>query len=88
MQFDRKMIGVCLLGIVLGWWLASSSSSPVAPDRPADRPVLRAIARVAKMFLWVALAAEKPPASDTKTYVVHARVDENGNPILDHARGW
>lgn len=88
MQIDRKTVIVCVLCVAAGWWLASSSSSPVAPDRPADRPVLRVIARVAKMFLWVALAAEKPPAAATKTYVVHARVDENGAPILDHARGW
>jgi hypothetical protein len=87
MAIDRKTVIVCVICVAAGWWLASSPASPVNPPAK-DRPVLRAIAKVAKLFLWVALAAEKPPENAERTYVVHARVDENGQPLIDHARGW
>lgn len=87
MQIDRKTLFVIAAAMAFGYWLATSPSSPVGP--PAnDRPVLRFLARAAKSFLWVALVAEQPPAEDPNAYVVHARLGEDGAPMLNHARGW
>lgn len=74
-----------IAGIAIGWFAATSPMSPVKPAH--DRPVLRFLARVAKLGLWVMVAAEKPP-TETKTYIVHARVDEDGNKVLNHGSGW
>lgn len=87
MQFDRKTLFVIVVAVGFGYWLATSSSSPVGP--PAnDRPVLRFLARAAKTFLWVALAAEQPPTEDPNSYIVHTRIGEDGAPMINHARGW
>ncbi len=83
---NEIMAGVVMLAI--GWWLASSPSSPIRPEplRP-DRPVLRFVARVAKTFLWVMMVAERPP-QDATAQIVHARVDADGNQVLNHGQGW
>jgi hypothetical protein len=75
---------VCLACMAAGWWLASSDSSPVNPA--PQRPVVRLIARLAKTFLWVAVFAEPAPAAEVQ--LVHARVGADGQPLLDHGRGW
>lgn len=84
---DRTTVIVVLAALAAGYWLASSSKSPLGP--PAnDRPVLRWIAKAAKGLLWVALVAEQPPEPAENTYVVHATVGPDGAPCLNHARGW
>lgn len=87
MRVDRNTIAVLVLAAAAGWWLASSPLSPVGPPAK-DRPILRLIAKAAKAFLWVALVAERPPESESETYVVHARIGDDGAPIINHARGW
>lgn len=86
----RQLAALVLAAIVAGWWLslpAGSTPSPFSP--PAnDRPFLRAIARIAKNFLWVALLAEGPPAEPETYQVVRAHVGEDGYQTLDHGRGW
>lgn len=74
---------VCLVCLAAGWWLSPSRD----PEPQPSRPVLRWIAKAAKNALWFMLIAEPPPA-DQKAYVVHARVGEDGQPLLDHGRGW
>jgi hypothetical protein len=86
MRLDRNTILALVVALAAGYWLASSPSSPIAPVK--DRPVLRMLARMAKGFLWVALVAEQPPESVEETYLVHARLGEDGQPLLNHARGW
>ena len=85
---DRNIVLAGLVMLAVGWWLASSPSSPIRPEplRP-DRPVLRFVARVAKTFLWVMMVAERPPQDDT-VQIVHARIDADGNQVLNHGQGW
>lgn len=75
--------------IAAGWWLSASPLSPVGPNKPKERPVLRFLVKVAKIGLWVMFVAEQPPKEDAgQVQVVHARVDENGHRVLDHRQGW
>ena len=85
----RRAVAVAAALLLLLWWSGSAASpipSPFAP-RP-DRPVLRAIARLAKNFLWVALLAEGPPAEAVDHQAVRTRVGDDGHRILEHGRGW
>lgn len=80
----RPLVIAAILGAALGWFAATSPNSPIRPA--PDRPVLRLIARLAKLGLWVMAFAE--PAPEQKFYVVHARVDEDGHKVLHHGEGW
>ena len=89
MQVDRKTLWVIVLSVAFGWWLGSSPASPVNPDPRPSRPVLHAIARLtrelARLGLWVALAADPPPPPPVAQF---RRVDADGHPAIDHAEGW
>lgn len=81
----RIMVIAGILGCALGWFAATS---PVSPIKPApERPVLRFLAKLAKTGLWVMMFAEPPP-KEQQHYIVHARVDEDGNKVLNHGQGW
>jgi hypothetical protein len=85
----RHAIYAAAAVLFLFWWSGSSRPplpSPFAPE--PDRPVLRALARLAKNFLWVALLAEGPPASAAEYQTVRARVGDDGHQVLEHGRGW
>lgn len=83
MKVDTKMLLLCLACVIAGWWMAGESSSQIE----RERPVLRWIGKTARTLLWVSLFAEPAPADDSAK-LVHARVDADGVPVLDHARGW
>lgn len=86
-QRDIRLLVIAgILGIALGWFAATSDVSPIKPA--PERPVLRFLAKLARTGLWVMMFAEQPPAQETKTYIVHARVDEDGNKVLNHGQGW
>jgi len=88
---NRKTALTIAVALALGYWLASSPSSPIpAPARPTDRPVLRWVAKAARSALWFALLAEQPPAEPQPDHQVarSARIGDDGYPIVDHARGW
>lgn len=72
--------------VVMGWWLATSPASPLH-HKEHERPVLKVIAKVAKGLMWFMLVAEKPQ-QDQRVCAVHARVDSQGNPVLNHGEGW
>lgn len=81
-----RLAFVCLACLVAGWWLTSSPSSPIGPTPQRERPVLKAIARIAKGLLWVSLFVERAPEEPQR--YAHARLDAMGQPVIDHARGW
>jgi len=81
----RLLVIAAILGMALGWFAATSPASPIKPT--PDRPVLRLLARVAKLGLWALAFADPPPTQD-RHYVVHARVDEDGHKVLHHGEGW
>ena len=84
---ERNIVIAGLVCLAVGWWLASSPVSPIRPEPPRpDRPVLKILARVAKTFLWVMMVAERPPAEQAN--IVHARIDADGNQVLNHGQGW
>jgi hypothetical protein len=80
----QTAVVVALVAVMLTWWAATSDYSPVKPE--PQRPVLRLLARLARAGLWMMAFAEPPPAE--QAYVVHARVDEHGNRVLNHGQGW
>lgn len=80
----QSAVVVGLVAVILTWWAATSDYSPVKPA--PSRPVLRLIQRLARLGLWAAMFAEQPPTQ--AHYVVHARVDEHGNRVLNHGEGW
>jgi len=84
---DRKTLLVVAAALAAGYWMAGNHDD--AP-RPADRPVVRWIARAAKNVLWFALLAEAPPQEPQPDhhYARAERIGEDGYPIVDHARGW
>lgn len=88
---DRKNLTVIAVALVVGYWLASSPSSPIpSPSPEPSRPVARWFARAAKNLLWFALLAESPPEVQQPDHHVAraARIGDDGYPIVDHARGW
>jgi hypothetical protein len=86
-MIDRKTLLIVAVAFVIGLYVSGSGRSDnPAPSPAPQRPVLRLIAKAAKTLLWVALFTEQPPAE--AAYVVHARVDDEGRPMLDHGRGW
>ena len=93
MRIDRPTLQALVVALALGWWLGHSPASPVGPPAPPDRPVLTALGKLArfaaKYGLWIALAAEKPPAPEDRQQLVRApRVDSDGHRVIDHAEGW
>lgn len=87
-KLHRMVFAGLIVAIAAGWWATHSPNSPFSP-KPKDRPVLRLLARVAKLGLWVALAAEKPPTpEENRERQSLAKFDENGNRVLNHEEGW
>lgn len=84
-EITRKQLVAILAAAVLAGWLFQAPASPPSPQ-PADRPVLRWIARAAKNLLWIAIVAEGPPAETARQSVVHARVGDDGYQTVDHGR--
>lgn len=84
MVVNRVNVLIVLIGFGIGYYLASSRE----PQPRHDRPVARWIARAARNALWFMALAEPAPAQYEGRQLVHARVDEHGQPFLDHGRGW
>lgn len=82
----RTLVIAAILGAIVGWFAATSPSSPIAPSE-TRRPLLRFVARVAKLGLWVMWAAEPAPAQEPYR-IVHARIGNDGHPVLNHSEGW
>ena len=87
MMETRKLVLICAACVALGWFMAGTAGGP-EPTRPENRPALRWIARIAKTFLWVALAAEKPPADEPPAQLVHTNRQTDGSETLQFREGW
>lgn len=80
---DMKLLVLAgIAGIAIGWFAATSDVSPIKPA--PDRPVLRLLSRAARLGLWALMFAEQPP----RQQLVHARMDDHGDRVLNHAEGW
>lgn len=77
----RLTVAAAIVCLALGWWLGTSPDSPVRPTPSRERPVLRLLAKVAKLGLWVMLAGEQPdaPVNNIAQHDPHA---------INHAEGW
>lgn len=82
-KWDTRTIAAAVVlfaaGFVLGQ--ANHGFSPWQPE--SDRPVLRFVARVAKLGLWI-MVADQPPVPDTG-YVAHCKP---GEQCISHREGW
>ncbi len=85
----RTTIAAVIIALAAGLYLNSGGQpDPFVPTPPKpDRPVVSWIAKIAKTLLWLALLGE-PTDDQESVQVVNARCDENGQPLLDHGRGW
>jgi hypothetical protein len=83
----RSIVLVGAACLLAGYWLTPPPRPPVGPG--SDRPILRAIVKVAKSFLWLAVFAEGGPAQDRpEPQLVRAEIGADGFRRLEHARGW
>lgn len=78
---DRRVIAAGLVVFALGWF-AGQGRNPLAPPKP-DRPVLTALARLAKLGLWVLVAEPVPEDPRPEQLVIVSRTDR-----LNHREGW
>ena len=86
-KMDRRVIALAA-GLFLAGWLIGREvgdswlPAPFAPQH--DRPVLRFLAKVAKLGLWVMMAAEKPP-QDEGSHYAHVKFTPDR---VNHREGW
>jgi hypothetical protein len=82
----QTAIGACLACLVVGYLVASVPGfDPINPFVPKhDRPVIRFLARIAKLGLWMSVFAEPAPQTPGQRYAA-ARHDVGS---VCHAEGW
>lgn len=78
------LLVACATCLVVGYAVANVPRfDPLHPFSPhPNRPVLRLLARVAKLGLWVAAFCDPPP--DQEQYVRGCAPDD----VLCHVEGW
>lgn len=85
---SRNLIAAIGVGCLIAGYLVSTVSgfdpiNPFVPRRP-DRPVIRFLARLAKLGLWVTVFAEPAPRPVEEQYnAVRA-----SHGAICHAEGW
>ena len=81
---DRKVlaigIGLLAVGFVLGQG-SSGGSMPWAPKK--EKPILTALARVAKLGLWLLVVEPVPDDLPDNQYATHVDCDH-----ISHREGW
>lgn len=81
----RTLAIICAACLFVGWWYSAPQPKPVPL---ADRPFLKALARLAKTGLWIMLVAEQPPTEQPQPQFVHARARPDDDRTLRHGEGW
>lgn len=86
MTIPKRYLALALAAaLAAGYYLANDRPRPPSP---ADRPILAAIARLAKTGLWFLLIAEPPPEPAPAGELVHHVVGPDGHPAINHREGW
>ena len=91
MVIHRSTVVALVLGLLIGYWSATSPRSPIHPDPVPGRPIVSAFVRLtkvaARLGLWFALAAEPAPQA-REPQLARSLYDAEGHPVVDHAEGW
>jgi hypothetical protein len=80
---NGRLALVCAVCFAAGCWFGYGNGKAAAAQ---DRPVLRAIARVAKLGLWMMFLAESSPPAEP-AHVAHIYRHHGGDQIT-HREGW
>lgn len=79
---NRRVIAACLLLFALGWFAGQGRGNPFAPATP-KRPVLAALAKLAKTGLWLLVVEPVPDDLPPEHHVVRSHTD-----TINHREGW
>lgn len=87
MVSKRAVVMSCIACLVAGYLVASVPGfDPINPLNPRpQRPVLKFLARVAKLGLWVTVFAEPAPQPVEQQY---AASHCEGRTMVCHGEGW
>jgi hypothetical protein len=83
MKVDKNVL-VIVAAVVIG---GLALQTLPAPNPKPERPVLKFLAKVAKLGLWVLMAHSPSMPKVYATEHVH-QVNDNGERILNHNEGW
>ena len=83
MKVDKNVL-VIVAAVVIGGLALQTLPAPRAKP---ERPVLKFLAKVAKLGLWVLMAQSAPSPRVFAAQHVH-QVDDNGQRVLNHHEGW
>lgn len=80
----RSLLLVALACLIVGYLVSTVGGfDPINPFNPKpQRPVIKFLARLAKLGLWVAVFAEPEPK------VQYATRNTDGRSIICHSEGW
>lgn len=81
---DKKLLLIAGAIFVAGWFLGQAGAGGSLPWAPKkERPILTALARIAKMALWVMVV--EPVPEDLPENRFATSLDPN---VVNHRRGW
>jgi hypothetical protein len=84
MKVDKNVI-VIVAAVVIGGLALQTLPAPRAKP---ERPVLKFLAKVAKLGLWVLMAQSAPAPRVFAAHEHVHQVNDNGERILNHNEGW
>lgn len=83
-SIDKRLVLMALGIFVAGWFLGQAGAGGSLPWAPKkERPILTAIARIAKMALWVMVVEPVPDDLPENRYATSVNPD-----IINHREGW
>ena len=81
---DKKFLAIGIGLLAVGWAMGQGSGGIPLPWQPQkDRPILRALARLAKLGLWVLVV--EPVPDDVADENQYTRFDTDS---INHREGW
>jgi len=84
----RSIVFVALACLTIGYLVSTVPGfNPVNPFAPKpQRPVIKFLARLAKLGLWVTVFAEPQPLPPEQQYAT--RHGDNSGSLICHSEGW